>query len=60
VGSLGANVLDVEHSRISGTLPLGEVEVALALETRGTDHCTELVQALRGAGHAVVEVAGPR
>jgi threonine dehydratase len=60
VGSLGANVLDVEHSRISGTLPLGEVEVALALETRGTEHCTELVQALRSAGHAVVEVAGPR
>ena len=60
VGSLGANVLDVEHSRISGTLPLGEVEVALALETRGPDHCTELVQALRGTGHDVVEVAGPR
>jgi len=60
VGSLGANVLDVEHSRISGTLPLGEVEVALALETRGPDHCTELVDALRGAGHDVVEVAGPR
>jgi threonine dehydratase len=59
VGSLGANVLDVEHSRISGTLPLGEVEVALALETRGPDHCTELVEALRGAGHDVVEVAGP-
>ncbi|GAA3059865.1 threonine ammonia-lyase [Pseudonocardia yunnanensis] len=60
VGSLGANVLDVEHSRISGTLPLGEVEVALALETRGPDHCTELVEALRGTGHDVVEVAGPR
>jgi threonine dehydratase len=60
VGSLGANVLDVEHSRISGTLPLGEVEVALALETRGPDHCTELVKALRGTGQNVVEVAGPR
>jgi threonine dehydratase len=60
VGSLGANVLDVEHSRISGTLPLGEVEVALALETRGPDHCTELVEALRGTGQNVVEVAGPR
>jgi threonine dehydratase len=60
VGSLGANVLDVEHSRISGTLPLGEVEVALALETRGPDHCTELVEALRGTGHDVVEVTGPR
>jgi threonine dehydratase len=58
VGSLGANVLDVEHSRISGTLPLGEVEVALALETRGPEHCTELVEALRDAGHVVGDVAG--
>ncbi len=60
VGSLGANVLDVAHSRISGTLPLGDVEVALALETRGPEHCTEVVEALRGAGHAVVDVAGGR
>jgi threonine dehydratase len=53
VGSLGANVLDVSHSRISGTLPLGDVEVALAMETRGPDHCAELVKALRDAGHSV-------
>jgi threonine dehydratase len=58
VGSLGANVLDVSHSRISGTLPLGDVEVALAMETRGPDHCAELVNALRAAGHVVSDVAG--
>jgi threonine dehydratase len=60
VGSLGANVLDVAHSRISGALPLGDVEVALAMETRGPDHCTEIVEALRAAGHAVFDVAGER
>ena len=60
VGSLGANVLDVAHSRISGALPLGDVEVALAMETRGPDHCTEIVEALRAAGHAVSDVAGER
>jgi threonine dehydratase len=53
VGSLGANVLDVAHSRISRTLPLGDVEVALAMETRGPEHCTKLVEALRAAGHCV-------
>ncbi|HYH32646.1 MAG TPA: threonine ammonia-lyase [Pseudonocardia sp.] len=58
VGSLGANVLDVSHSRISGTLPLGDVEVELSMETRGSDHCVELVDALRAAGHTVVDVAG--
>jgi threonine dehydratase len=60
VGSLGANVLDVAHSRISGALPLGDVEVALAMETRGPDHCTEIVEALRAAGHAVFDVASER
>jgi threonine dehydratase len=60
VGSLGANVVDVAHSRISGALSLGEVEVALALETRGPEHCAELVDALRAAGHAVSDVAGGR
>jgi len=29
VGELGCNVLDVEHTRISGALALGEVDVAL-------------------------------
>jgi threonine dehydratase len=38
VGDLGANVIDVEHRRISGVLALGEVEVALDLETRGLEH----------------------
>ena len=54
MGSLGANVVDVEHSRITSALPLGDVEVALTLETRGPEHCTELVDALRGAGHVIV------
>jgi threonine dehydratase len=58
VGARGANVVDVEHSRITGTLPLGDVEIALTLETRGPEHCTELVDALRGAGHVVVPDPG--
>jgi threonine dehydratase len=52
VGEQGANVVDVAHSRISG-VPLGDVDVHLALETRGPDHCADLVAALRGAGHTV-------
>jgi threonine dehydratase len=54
VSSLGANVLDVQHSRISGTLAIGEVEVALALETRGPEHCVEVTSALQLAGFEVV------
>ncbi|TNC29604.1 threonine ammonia-lyase [Amycolatopsis alkalitolerans] len=47
VSELGANVLDVEHSRVAGTLALGEVEVALNLETRGPEHCTEVTDELQ-------------
>jgi threonine dehydratase len=53
VSSLGANVVDVEHSRISGTLAIGEVEIALALETRGPEHCAEVTGELRSAGFIV-------
>ncbi|NMH98578.1 threonine ammonia-lyase [Pseudonocardia acidicola] len=58
IGALGANVLDVEHSRISGALRLGDVDVALSMESRGPEHCAEVVEALRAAGHAVFDVAG--
>ncbi|MFC4946996.1 threonine ammonia-lyase [Pseudonocardia sp. GCM10023141] len=57
IGSHGANVLDVAHSRISGALSLGEVDVDVTLETRGPQHCAELVNALRTAGHTVGEIA---
>jgi threonine dehydratase len=60
IGSHAANVLDVSHSRISGALPLGEVDVALSLETRGREHCEKLVAALQAAGHTVVGVTGGR
>ena len=55
IGGQGANVLDVAHSRISGALPLGEVDVAVSLETRGPEHIADLEAALRAAGHRVTE-----
>jgi threonine dehydratase len=53
LAELGANVLDVEHSRTGPKLHLGEVEVALSVETRGPDHCEELLAALGQAGRAL-------
>jgi len=55
VGQLGGNVVDVEHSRVGSSLPLGDVEVALRLETRGAEHCAEIVQALTASGVRVLE-----
>ncbi|MGH3851828.1 MAG: threonine ammonia-lyase, partial [Pseudonocardiaceae bacterium] len=51
VGRSGANVVDVAHSRITGRVPVGEVVVALSLETRGAEHCAELVADLGDAGY---------
>ncbi|QFU86228.1 threonine ammonia-lyase [Amycolatopsis sp. YIM 10] len=54
VSELGANVVDVEHSRISGALRLGEVDVSLNLETRGPEHCTAVAADLQRAGFRVM------
>jgi threonine dehydratase len=47
----GGNVLDVEHSRTGPKLHLDEVEVALQLETRGAQHCLDVLGHLRAAGY---------
>ena len=54
VGELGANVLDVEHSRVSGALPFGEADVALVLETRGEEHRVQVTNALHAAGYRLL------
>lgn len=49
-----ANVVDVEHQRQNPHLRLGEVEVALSVETRGAEHSDRLISALRGGGFRIV------
>jgi threonine dehydratase len=53
VGESGANVVDVAHSRTAGALAVGEVVVALSLETRGSRHREELVANLGATGYQV-------
>ncbi|MGH4007257.1 MAG: threonine ammonia-lyase [Pseudonocardiaceae bacterium] len=53
VGVSGANVVDVAHSRIAGSLAIGEVVVALSLETQGPQHQEELLADLDAAGYQV-------
>ncbi|HEX7745581.1 MAG TPA: threonine ammonia-lyase [Micromonosporaceae bacterium] len=48
-----ANVVDVQHQRQNPHLRLGEVEVALSVETRGAEHSDALVTALRDSGYIV-------
>ena len=53
VGELGANVVDVAHSRIGDGIALGEVQVELSLETRGPRHCDKLIEELGQVGYLV-------
>ncbi|HEU4948194.1 MAG TPA: threonine ammonia-lyase [Kribbella sp.] len=46
-----ANLIEVVHERISETLNLDEVEVALQLELRGEDHRERVLSSLRGNGY---------
>jgi threonine dehydratase len=51
----GANVLEVEHERISPALHLDEVEVRLQLETRGPSHTDELMAMLHSRGYRIAD-----
>jgi threonine dehydratase len=54
VGASGANVVDVAHSRVADRLAVGDAVVALSLETRGPEHCAELIADLSAAGYQVM------
>jgi threonine dehydratase len=53
IAEQGANVVDVAHRRNDPELRLGEVEVELSAETRGVEHSSRLIEALRDAGYTV-------
>ena len=46
-----ANVLEVGHVRTSSSLSVGDVEIAVTLETRGPEHAETLLETLRGHGY---------
>ena len=46
-----ANVLEVEHGRTSASLAVDEVEIGVQLETKGAEHCAQVVQTLRDKGY---------
>jgi threonine dehydratase len=50
VADLAANVISVEHDRTAADLGMGEVDVSLHLETRGPQHCAQVLAELRERG----------
>ncbi len=51
VAANDASVLEVAHMRHDPKLHVDEVDVQLQLETRGPEHCEEVVRRLRRAGY---------
>jgi threonine dehydratase len=59
VADAGANVVAIEHHRMMRALAVLEVELQLAVETRGAEHSAEVVERLRGAGYHVELLSSP-
>ena len=53
LAELGVNVLDVTHERVAARLHVDEAEVLLHVETRGPEHCDEVLGRLRGRGYTL-------
>jgi threonine dehydratase len=49
-----ANVLEVEHVRTGATLSVDEVEIGLQLETKGPEHCEQVLAVLRDQGYPLL------
>jgi threonine dehydratase len=56
VAELGGNVVGVEHRREGVAIHVGEVSVALQLETKGQPHISELVAKLQEEGYPVARL----
>jgi threonine dehydratase len=53
IAEQGGNLIGVEHHREGLRLSVGEVEVALQVETKGPDHIGALIAALESGGYSV-------
>ncbi len=53
IAETGANVIDLRHERTSAYLHIGEVDVAVQLETKGAEHAADVLAHLQAAGYGV-------
>ena len=55
VASKGANVLEIGHRRAFADISVGDVEIVMHLETRGSEHVEEIIALLEADGLEVEE-----
>eukprot|EP01105_Mastigella_eilhardi_P020482 TRINITY_DN4883_c0_g3_i1.p1 TRINITY_DN4883_c0_g3~~TRINITY_DN4883_c0_g3_i1.p1 ORF type:complete len:448 (+),score=146.20 TRINITY_DN4883_c0_g3_i1:39-1346(+) len=61
IGECQANINEIFHNRaFSKTSYVGEIEVEITLETRGAEHCTQVITRLEQAGYSVTAITNPR
>lgn len=53
IADKGVNVVDVAHIRRDSRLGMGDADIALSVETRGTEHSERLIALLRGLGYTL-------
>ncbi|MDO4821694.1 MAG: threonine ammonia-lyase [Rothia sp. (in: high G+C Gram-positive bacteria)] len=51
-----ANVTGVDHTRVGGALSMGDVSITIDMETKGVEHCQEVIAALEAEGYKPIVV----
>ncbi len=53
MAELGANVVGIEHHREGVRVDLGDVDVTLQIETKGSGHIADLLDRLAKEGYSI-------
>lgn len=56
ISQMDANVTGVDHTRIGGSLSMGDVSITIDMETKGHEHSRAVIAALQDAGYEPVVV----
>ena len=56
IAAMDANVTGVNHTRIGGSLSMGDVSITIDMETKGHAHCDQVLAALESHGYHPVVV----
>lgn len=51
-----ANVTGVDHTRLGGALSMGDVSITIDMETKGAEHCKEVIAGLEAEGYQPIVV----
>ena len=51
-----ANVTGLDHTRVGGSISMGDVSITVNLETKGHEHCSQVLAALRAEGFQPIVV----